>query len=378
MAAIVVVGAGVGGLATALALARHGIAAEVVERADAPQASEQLITLSPNAWRALAQLGLDGALASQASTPSTLSLHDGVSGKLMQRLPLTMTVARYGEAIRVLPYQQLHSALLHACMAQPLVSLKWSSRVQGIGRPNEADPEAAQVLAVNCGSFFVDAKAIVGADGADSAVRELTFGAAAASPEGMQVWSRVLSAEQLQPCGLGDDPGLMQWWAPGVSIHLLTHRLTGTADLRVYARAGFTLARALQATPLRALAQAESAWHARTICAQVPVKEWCKGRITLLGDAAHYSLPFMGQGEALALEDAIALADCVSWAPTLAQAFSAYERLRRPRDRRVQQACISKSKLEMSGGLVRWVRNLVVRRRAPTTPLEVLAWIYEH
>jgi salicylate hydroxylase len=296
----------------------------------------------------------------------------------MQHLPLTMTVERFGEPIRVLPYRDLHQALLQACQAQPLLSLTWSSCVQGIGRPNEVDPQAAQVLSVNCGGRFVDAKAIVGADGVDSSVRTLTFGAAAPPLKELQVWSRLLSHEQLQSCGLGSDAQLMQWWAPGVSVHLVAHSLSGAADLRVYAKPGMTLERALQATPMRALALATAQWQAQTISARVPVKEWSKGRITLLGDAAHFCLPFMGQGEALALEDAVALADCASWAPTLAQAFAAYERLRRPRDRRVQQASVSKSTLEMSGGLVRWIRNLVVRRRAPTTPLEVLAWIYEH
>ncbi len=378
MAAIVVVGAGLGGLATALALARHGIATEVVEQADAPVDNAQLLTLSPNAWRAIVQLGLGEALAPWASIPSALSLHDGVTGERLQRLPLSMTVERYGEPIRVLAYQQLHRALLDACQAQPLVSLRWSSRVQGVGRPNEADPQAAQVLSVNCGGDYVDAKAIVGADGADSTVRTLTFGVAPPPSQAIQVWSRMLGADQLLSCGLDKDSELVQWWAPGVSVHLVMLSPSGIADLRVFAKAGMTLERALQATPLRNLARDEAAWQTRTISPQVPVKEWSKGRITLLGDAAHYCLPFMGQGEAMALEDALALADCASWAPTLAQAFTAYERLRRPRDRRVQQASVSKWKLEMSGGLVRWIRNQVVRRRRPSTPLEVLAWIYEH
>jgi salicylate hydroxylase len=378
MAAIVVVGAGVGGLAAALALARHGIAAHVMEQAQSCPSGQDLISLSPNAWRALQHLGVAEGLAQEASYPELLAFYDGVSGALLQEAPLALCKKRFGESLAVLPYSRLVDALLQACRAQSLVTLEWGARVEGIGRDNEHDPQAAKILSVQSGERFTDAAAIVGADGALSTVRALTWEASLATPGRLLRWRTQVALGDPSLSGWQPGARVLQWCLPGASVHGLVDTRRQILDIRVHTLGKQTLAHALAATPMRALAVQADRWQQQAWPEQPVVKQWTKGRVTLLGDAAHAALPFLDQGEAMALEDAITLADCVSWAPTAAQAFAAYERLRRPRDRRLQQAASSKASLEMSGGLMRWVRNQVVRKRAAATPIETMAWLYEH
>jgi len=104
--------------------------------------------------------------------------------------------------------------------------------------------------------------------------------------------------------------------------------------------------------------------------------QWSKGRVALLGDAAHATLPFLAQGAVMALEDAVVLSREVAHTAELAAALRGYESLRRPRTARVQEQSRGMSRIYHAGGVVAAARNLTLRLAGPSYALGRLEWIY--
>ena len=103
---------------------------------------------------------------------------------------------------------------------------------------------------------------------------------------------------------------------------------------------------------------------------------WSSGRVALLGDAAHATLPFLAQGAVMALEDAVVLSREIARTPDLAAAFSAYERQRRERTARVQEQSRRQSRIYHASGAMAAARNLTLRLAGPSFALGRLEWIY--
>jgi salicylate hydroxylase len=111
--------------------------------------------------------------------------------------------------------------------------------------------------------------------------------------------------------------------------------------------------------------------------ADLPVlPRWSSGRVALLGDAAHATLPFLAQGAVMALEDAAVLSRETARTPDLAAAFSAYERQRRERTTKVQERSRRQSQIYHAGGVMAAARNLTLRLAGPSFALRQLDWIY--
>ncbi|TXN05805.1 FAD-binding monooxygenase, partial [Methylobacterium sp. WL122] len=100
-----------------------------------------------------------------------------------------------------------------------------------------------------------------------------------------------------------------------------------------------------------------------------------RGRVALLGDAAHPVLPFLAQGAALAIEDCAILAQCLAAQPVV-EALDAYARARRRRVRRVQRAARANGRTYHTGGITAFVRDAVMRRLGPDGMRERYAWLY--
>jgi salicylate hydroxylase len=109
-----------------------------------------------------------------------------------------------------------------------------------------------------------------------------------------------------------------------------------------------------------------------------PLERWGKGRVTLLGDAAHPMLPFLAQGAACAIEDALALAWHLQGAEEVAPALRAYEAERMPRARRMQETAHATGRIYHLGGIPRLARNFFLRRGGGAGLIERHAWIYRH
>jgi salicylate hydroxylase len=98
--------------------------------------------------------------------------------------------------------------------------------------------------------------------------------------------------------------------------------------------------------------------------------------VTLLGDAAHPALPYLAQGAVMALEDAVVLGHCTATEPTIAHAFRAYERIRRPRVARLARLSRRQGRIYHLGGPLRLARNAAMSAMPPGLFLRQLDWLY--
>ncbi|NYI78929.1 FAD-dependent oxidoreductase [Nocardioides panzhihuensis] len=332
---ILVVGGGIGGLATALSAARAGRQVRLVEQA--PEFGEigAGLQLGPNAMRAFDRLGVYDAVAQSAVFPSRGVFRDAVDGS-------TLTVLDFGETFRQrygYPYVVAHrrdvlDALLAACHAEPRIVLENNRTVIAARETSDA----AEVEFADGETYR--ANLLVGADGIRSRVRHLiddsdpTF-------SGHVAYRGAISIEDV-PGEVSSDEVLL-WIGPG--MHLMQYPVrSGTMynQVAVYERpagrtepvgdqdeleAAFTRA-CDEVKRSVALIDTSRGWP---VCDRAPLANWSTDRSVLIGDAAHAMLQYLGQGACQALEDALELGAALQQHPhdhTLA--FKSYEQVRRP------------------------------------------------
>jgi 2-polyprenyl-6-methoxyphenol hydroxylase-like FAD-dependent oxidoreductase len=121
-----------------------------------------------------------------------------------------------------------------------------------------------------------------------------------------------------------------------------------------------------------------SDWKFWVLCDREPIREWCKGRVALLGDAAHPMLQYFAQGATMAMEDAVCLAEKLADAgEAVPAAFEAYRDARYLRTARVQLTARFLGDLYHAGGVRAELRNQVLAQRTPEQAREGLAWLYD-
>jgi salicylate hydroxylase len=342
---IAIVGAGLGGLTCALALARAGLNVCVYEQAPLLGEVGAGITMSPNASRVFIHLGMGDGLRRLGVVPPrqlTQNLHDG--RVLVERERGNAVEVQYGA-----PYIHLHRADLHQLLADAFLALRPDGIMLSKQLTDAASDEDRARLSFADGSR-VEAVVAIGADGVKSAVRDCLFATTPPQFTGQVAWRGVLPIESLPPATRDLAPGiwigerrlfmrypmrdwtllnyaafvnLEGWEEEGWAIPSTIDELLGH-----YADAEPDLIAMIRATPPDKLFK--WALHARD-----PLDSWIAGSVTLLGDAAHGMLPFMGQGAATAIEDGMVLARCLTAYPK-AEALRRYEAARRDRTTMVQ------------------------------------------
>ncbi len=382
MRQLLVVGGGIGGLAAALAAARAGWQAQVLEQAAQFAEVGAGLQLGPNATRRLAQWGLLDAVRAQACAPEALVARDALTGAELARLPLgDSAAARYGS-----PYLTLHRADLHAVLMQALsgeeVSLETGCRVTGW----EDGEEGVGLF----GTLPAAGDALVGADGLWSVIREGLVADGPARPSNHAAYRGLLSL---------DGPGLASGGVPGGArlarevtawlgprLHAVTYPVRGGRALNVVCvvqqavegpTQGWDLPgtrQALQAATgevggaLRELLEAVPAWGRWVLHDRDPVAgphQMARGAVTLLGDAAHPMRPYLAQGAAMALEDADALGRALRLVTDritdLPQALQGYALARWQRAARVQRRSLRNGTIFHATGPMRLGRDLALR-----------------
>jgi 2-polyprenyl-6-methoxyphenol hydroxylase-like FAD-dependent oxidoreductase len=318
MARAVVVGAGLGGLASAVALARRGWGVTVLERRDPPRAVGAGIALWPNALRALDALGL----GEQARAAGTVEIVGGVrtaSGRWLVRLGSSDLRHRQGDGIVVLARPDLHALLLAA--APPVRAGVAVHRIE----PGDAATPA--VVHDDAGGRH-EAELVVAADGLHSVVRDAFWPAATVRDTGQTAF-RLVADHALEAGG--------ESWGRGEYVGL--GPLPGG---RTYLYAVVPTAEVPAGDPAAWLRERFAGWHdpipevldavdgpvlVHRLADLRPPTAWHRGRVALLGDAAHAMTPNLGQGAAQAFLDAVALAEEATTDPS---ALADYERRRRP------------------------------------------------
>lgn len=337
---IAIVGGGIGGLATALAMTQAGFAVTVHERSAELVDQGAGITLAPNATRVLYHLGLGTALETTSVTPPQTEYRHYRTGEVIMRMVTKDFRALYGS-----PYMRLHrwdlqEAMIHRLRTVAPGALKLGSRVVDVIPRNE---HVELRFADGRGEM---ADLVVAADGIRSALREALFNPAPPVFSGFVAWRGLVATKDL-PTNLHESAV-----AFGQGRHInryLVRRgellnFVAVAHRSQWEAEGWNIPAPLD----EFLAEFESfdAGTRTIISRPMPgqvfkwglfgrpwLDQWSHGRVVLLGDAAHPMLPFLGQGAANALEDAMILTRCLVAESRPERAFELYQRTRHPRVR---------------------------------------------
>lgn len=330
MPVAVIVGAGIGGLAAAISLRRAGWQVRVVEQAASPRELGFALALAPNALDALQELGLKQEILGRGVEVKAFEVRRP-DGTVAKRVDL------HGDAVQsvVTLRPALHGTLLEAAGAD---ALSLDRRVAAV------ETNASSAAAVCDDGVRVEGDVLIGADGVASAVRRALHpaeappyasGYHALRGVSYDVGDRLGSADAAVYLGDGVEIGFARASASAVYWYISLVDELASGD------AAAVLDRCLNGLDERAASIAHAAKpediRLDRLFRREPLAHWGRGRVTLLGDAAHPLLPHTAQGAALALEDAVALGLAVR-AGDIEAGLRRYERVRAARTRRVIRA----------------------------------------
>ena len=337
---IIVIGAGIGGLAAALALLKRGLDVEVHEQAPELKEVGAGIQISSNGTRVLYALGLEAALKRVQVLPSRRQIRHWATGETWNWFELgAVTAQRYGT-----PHVMLHRADLHDLLTEAVRSLKpdaihLNARCAAIAQ-TEGDVEVHFESGKTARAAY-----LIGADGIHSKVRALLFGADQPQFTGAVAWRGLVPIEKL-PAHLQQPQGV-NWLGPhGHVLHYPVRRGELMNFISFVERDDWQVESWVTQGTTNELANDYRGWHQDVhaiirnietpykwaMMVRGPMPRWSQGRITLLGDACHPTLPFLGQGGVMSIEDGYIVAACLEkYFGDPATAFARYEEIRRER-----------------------------------------------
>jgi 2-polyprenyl-6-methoxyphenol hydroxylase-like FAD-dependent oxidoreductase len=326
-----VVGAGIGGLACALALERAGYRPVVFERGSELREVGAGLLLAANAVRALRMLGVAERVIEQSVVGGEGEMR-AADGRVLKRVALNELRRVTGEDAVCALRHVLHGALADALTTS---EVRTGARVAGFTE------DASGVRVQLADGTEVAGALLVAADGIHSIVRAKLHGDAL-RPSGLVAYRGVCrgatwSSTGSQYFGRGVEAGVAR--ASGDSIYWYVSTKRERADVALDAKRGaLEVARALDPAVTGLIERTEAA-HVRydELFDREPLRAWGRGRVTLLGDAAHPMLPHAGQGAAQALEDAVVLGRCLAITSDVLPGLRRYERARIPRTAQVVQ-----------------------------------------
>lgn len=337
---VIVVGAGIGGLAAALGLLRAGQRVQVLEQVEVLGEVGAGLSITPNAGKALRYLGLEQELVRIGSNPPAGCIRHYATGAVLVRLPQDQGRERYGMPLYHVHRADLHAALLAAVRALDPDCVVTSATVRSV----ESTTTGVTVDLSDGRRFLADW--LIGADGIHSATRVALFGPDRPNFTGYVAWRGLIPGELVPPALL--DPPLCMTVGP--------RRLLMRYPLRRGSLVNFVAI-------ARRDAWMEEGWSVRSTLAEVleefadfephsldllaltppdrlfkwglfdrdPLPTWTRGRATLLGDAAHAMPPFTGQGAVMALEDAAVMGRMVATSISPDEVLQRYEQARHAR-----------------------------------------------
>lgn len=385
---IIIAGAGIAGLATAVALHRAGFQARVFDRANQLDPIGAGIQISPNATRLLDDLGVLPRLLPHTTAPDCVEIRDARSLKRLACIPLGQNAReRWGAQYLVCSRSALQTALLDTA-SEAGVEIETGTEVTDVDfRERDGIVVGLQRQGQETAE---DADLLIGADGVWSRLRAL-------APEGRSIFTGRIAWRATLPAGTPERDAFAAV-APSDRVsafahprfHLVAYPLAG-GDINVVAigkgpalsedwsQAAKTrsVSELLNEAEPRIAALADSCeWTMWPLHIASPNCAWTNpAGFVLVGDAAHAVSPFAAQGSAMAIEDAVTLSGLLSRLD-LPDALAAYERIRRPRMRRVATRSALNQLAWNARGPIAIARNLVFRAKGDRRLATDLDWLY--
>lgn len=383
---VLIVGGGLGGLTTALALARRGRPVRVLEAAPQFGAIGYGIQFGPNVFHVFDRLGLLEAVLAAADSPAAVLMLDALDGKELVRIPTGASLrARFKYPYIVIHRVDLHHVLLDACRQNAAIELIADATVTSF----EDRADSVAVTTAQGRSF--SGTALVAADGVRSLFRAKLIGDGEPRPIGYVALRSIVPMAEVKVDVRRDS--VVLWAGPG--YHVVHYPLRHGALFNIVAvfRTATHAEKAEVATyraelanvyrdahpAMRALnAMMDLRWR-RSVADRDPVRHWHKGRVVLIGDAAHAPLQSLAQGASMAIEDGLCLAELIAAADDdFAWAFRRFEAERLTRTARVQlESRALWDNLLHVEGVARDVRNATVAEWDEAHLFDCLSWLYD-
>lgn len=368
MRKILIIGGGIGGLTTAIALQQKGFDAHVYESAAEVPVAGKGIWVPTNAMQIFERLGLSTAVVREGVSLEHIEVHDKNGGVLF-RLDLGQVKMKHGHTI-----VSIHRAALHRVLVEHIQpgTLHLAKGCTGLTQDD------AGVTAQFKDGTQVEGDILVGADGIHSVIRQALFPEVVFRYSGQTCYRGIATMELPASlartswevwggqCRFGFSaigPQEVYWFAPRTAPAGSPEREGMLVEHLAECCAGFPapIPAIIEHTPLDQIIRTD-------LYDLSPLKSWCKGRVILLGDAAHAMTPNLGQGGAQAIEDAFLLAYKLSNGGSISQAFREYEHMRMPRVRRIVQTA-------WRYGQIAHIRNRWVQRLRNLAMQSVPGWV---
>lgn len=379
---VAIIGGGLGGMAAAAAMQKYGIHAEVFERA--PEFGEvgAGLQMGANAIRAFEGIGILSQIEAIGNRRLCTRAIDMRSGQILDQ-----TIHDDPS----MPYYQFHRADLLDAIRREVDPTTVHPGHQLVGIVEQEN--AIRLDFATGGSRYADV--VIGADGSRSVVRAHLWGESSPDYTGQIIWRALIPSDRILVDVLRPDSGAV-WVGPGG--HIVAYHLRGDGLINVGVRAESTewvddswsipgdpdemraTFGAMAEPRLKALLDAVETCSKWGIFAREPSPEWGRGRIQLLGDAAHPMLPDAGQGASQAIEDAYTLARWLHEEPNAIAALKGYERVRKPWTHAVQRQSKANAELYHARDGVERDKQLakIEERKKRGETFNNLAWIHRH
>jgi 3-hydroxybenzoate 6-monooxygenase len=384
---ILIVGGGLGGLTTALALARRGRASRVLEGVAEFGAIGYGIQFGPNVFHVFDRLGLTEQVMAVADTPPAVLMFDALTGKELVRISTgTSFRARFKYPYIIIHRIDLHIVLLDACRASDAIELVPDAMVTGF------EDRGGSIAVTTADGRTFSSPALVAADGVRSLFRARLIGDGEPRPIGYVALRTIVPMAELK----ADVPRdcVVLWGGPG--LHIVHYPLRHGREFNIVnvfrtaahgerldaaaARAELDHAYRDTLPAMRELVGMMDLRWRRSIGDRDPVRHWHNGRIVLLGDAAHAPLQSLAQGAGMAIEDGLCLGELIHGSGgDYSAAFSGFEEARFLRTARVQleSRMLWDQFYHLDEGIARDVRNATVAGWDEAHMLDCLAWLYD-
>jgi salicylate hydroxylase len=380
---VAIIGGGIGGLTAAISLLQAGFDVRVYEQARWLAELGAGINIGPNASRLLIRLGLRDELDKVAFRSPHFHQRRWQDGRTLTRVPLGHEIEDAFGA----PHMIFHRGELHAVLAKAVPP----ERVHLAHRCVDVRQDGSHAVAKFDNGVEIKADALIAADGIHSTVRRILRGPerprfANRAFRGLIPAEKVADIPRESTAWLGPRGHFIHYFvSAGRFLNFVGHKEQDTewlseswtepgkvSDLRT-AYAGWH-------DQVQRIIDAVDETFIWAVLDRKPIERWTYGRITMLGDACHPMLPYMGQGGAQAIEDGVAItAALLRCGDDVAAGLKLYEQVRRPRASKIQDGSwANKTRFHMPDGPAQVERDALMAKGVTDWSSSAIAWVYGH